>query len=60
MCLIVFSSSPIPLYMSRVSPAELEEKQKEILNNTIPEGKDSGELPVCTPLPHMTMQFVVL
>lgn len=25
-------------------PAEPEEKQKEILNNTIPEGKDSGDL----------------
>lgn len=31
-------------------PAEPEEKQKEILNNTIPEGKDSGDLPVFTPL----------
>ena len=27
-------------------PAEPEEKQKEILNNTIPEGKDSGDLRV--------------
>lgn len=46
-CLIVFSLS-IPLCPSLVSPAEPEEKQKEILNNTIPEGKDSGDLPVFT------------
>lgn len=40
MCLTVLSLS-VPLF-----PAEPEEKQKEILNNTIPEGKDSGDLPV--------------
>jgi len=33
-------------------PAEPEEKQKEILNNTIPEGRDSGDLPVST---HLSM-----
>lgn len=32
-------------------PAEAEEKQKEIVNNTIPEGRDSGDLPVFTPCP---------
>lgn len=46
-CLFVFSFS-IPLWPALVFPAEPEEKQKEILNNTIPEGKDSGDLLVFT------------
>lgn len=43
--LIVFCFSLPPLSPRCAAfPAEPEEKQKEILNNTIPEGKDSGDL----------------
>lgn len=44
----VFSLFLFPLCPALVFPAEPEEKQKEILNNTIPEGKDSGDLLVST------------
>lgn len=44
-CFLFFLFPFVPLSFL---PAEPEEKQKEILNNTIPEGKDSGDLLVFT------------
>ncbi len=43
---LLFSLFLLPFAPRWFFPAEPEEKQKEILNNTIPEGKDSGDLPV--------------
>lgn len=43
---LIASSFSIPLWL--FFSAEPEEKQREILNNTIPEGKDSGDLLVFT------------
>lgn len=43
-CTLLFSAFLFPHCSSLVFPAEPEEKQKDILNNTIPEGKDTGDL----------------